>query len=417
MTGTISMPRKVREKLDVFLRDVELQTRFAEILEKVSLEDVIWPDRNPKAFGREFRASYRTFACPYPLWEHEHRIRYIELKIESLSRHSEEEGIHPSLAFFYLYLYRQNFEPEPGATARKTAAKKVTKKAAKKTGKKASRKVAKKVAPKLSAAALAREREEELRDRLYKRIDKLKSKLAVPLKFKRAKSAEELRELLLEELQGITDNYRRQSETVRTLTAEVEGYRNPDYMHPEIRQTMEEIVSENTELKLRLNRETRRADSLEQEVSRLAEQIISRPRVSDEVYSEETDELQREYTILSEKYDGLVNQNIELSNRLEKLKKAKALESILDLIRDKINGVLRAGVTQNDDVLLKSIQEEVSQIKRARLYLGRALYDVGMLYLRLGQKSEALTEFRAARELGIEDAETNKLLNNSSENG
>ena len=85
-------------------------------------------------------------------------------------------------------------------------------------------------------------------------------------------------------------------------------------------------------------------------------------------------------------------------------------------VRDKINAALRAGVNQADDILLKNLRGEIDQLMRARVYLGRALYDIGLLYLRLGQKHKAITEFRAARELGIEDPETNQMLNHEREN-
>ena len=45
------------------------------------------------------------------------------------------------------------------------------------------------------------------------------------------------------------------------------------------------------------------------------------------------------------------------------------------------------------------------------MYLGKALYDLGILYLRTGEKENAVEELRAAKELGIEDPETNKIIN------
>lgn len=55
-------------------------------------------------------------------------------------------------------------------------------------------------------------------------------------------------------------------------------------------------------------------------------------------------------------------------------------------------------------MLIARLKKEIDQLQRARVYLGRALYDVGILYARINKRDEALTELRAARELGVEDS-------------
>ncbi|HMW61444.1 MAG TPA: hypothetical protein PKA91_17440, partial [Leptospiraceae bacterium] len=78
--------------------------------------------------------------------------------------------------------------------------------------------------------------------------------------------------------------------------------------------------------------------------------------------------------------------------------------------RDKINSALRAGIHEAPDAILKSLSDEISQLKRARLYLGRALYDIGILYHRKGDRERAKEELRAARELGVRDADVENIL-------
>ena len=82
---------------------------------------------------------------------------------------------------------------------------------------------------------------------------------------------------------------------------------------------------------------------------------------------------------------------------------------MLDNIRDRVNGIIRSGVLK-EEILLSRIGSEVEQLQRARIYLGRALFDMGMLYLRMGKKEAAFQELRAARELGVEDPEADRFL-------
>ncbi len=388
------MSATIRKKIEEFLRDGELQERFESVLEDIDLKDVIWPERRPDAFGKEFKVKLRNRVCPYPLWETEHRITYIGKKIDSIRA---EGRIHPALAFYYLSIFQEDFKPPP--PAKKPAAKKTAKKKASKKKKVAAR-------SRKTKEEIAREAE---RKRHYNRIQRIKGKLAVSPALKRARTPEERQAALLNEFQSLTVLYAERLENLENAQADLEVFRNPDYMHPELKKTMTEIVAENANLKILLNREQIRAESMEREVNRLTEQLLS--QAGEGQASDGAETIRREYEILSQKYDSIVSKNIELVNRLEKFQNAKGLEKNLDLVRDKINGILRAGVTRNDDVLLKSLRNEVDQIVRARTYLGRALYDIGMLYLRLGRKTNAIREFRAARELGVEDPETNRLLN------
>ena len=63
-------------------------------------------------------------------------------------------------------------------------------------------------------------------------------------------------------------------------------------------------------------------------------------------------------------------------------------------------------------MLIVRIRREIEQLQRARIYLGKAVFDLGMLYLRLGRKEDAIAELRAARELGVNDPEANRLIEN-----
>lgn len=391
----IRLTKTVQAKLEKFLEDAEIQSRFSQALEKVSIYDIIRPQNNPGSCGAEFQVKIRGFSAPYPLLDDELRIHFIERKINVLLKREDLDTLSHILIYFYLALYQKNFKvASPARTPTR-----------KKVGKKATRK---KTTRKTGGANDPREKRQK---RLHGRLQRIINKLTVPPSLKKSRTPEALLDALLWELRLMDSRWLEQKGRLETLTREVAMYRDPDYMHPEIKRTMNEFIDENTRNKIALNREMQRANTLEREVNHLAEQIISLPLLSQDQHSEEVDSLRREYSALSQKYDALVNKNIDLVNRLEKMEKAKSLDQILDMIRDKINGVIRAGVRESDSVLLKKIESEVEQLKRFRLYLGRALYDVGVLYLRIGRKGPAIREFRAARELGIEDSEINRLLN------
>jgi len=157
-----------------------------------------------------------------------------------------------------------------------------------------------------------------------------------------------------------------------------------------------------------LLQERSKNELLEKEVQRLTELIIENPTIT--VQQEELESLKKEYRLLSEKYDLLVSKNIELRNLLEQQNHVKTLQDALNKVRDRINKILKTGGL-NEEVMIIKIKQEIEELQRARIYLGKALYDLGLLYLRLGKKENALIELRAARELGVEDPEVNRIIN------
>lgn len=376
------MQAAVRKKIDLFRESPDLQSRFEAGLDQVSLEALLWPEKHPGAFGREWKAGAGKNAPPYPLLDPDFQLKCVGAKIEGMidaagagaEARARHAYMHPALAFYYLSRFQESFKPGKGRKDTRAAKEKKS---------------------------------------YYNKVQKFKRRLAVPARLARAKDPAEMLDRLLEIFDETGRERLGDLEQLASMEAEVANYRNPEYLHPEQKQRLENLIVANAELEMALGRERGRNESLEREVDRLAEQIISTPVVPEEVYDQETETLRREYAILSNKCDALVSKNIELSNQVQKFNSVKTLGQILDIIRDKINGVLRAGVHEKDDVLLTRIQNEIEQLQRARVYLGRALFDVGLLYLRVGEKDRARTEFRAARELGVEDPEIDQIINRS----
>ncbi len=372
----------VQKKIDRFLGNAAEKARFLEGLRKITLADLLWPQRAPASYDQEWVVRSGRSSSVFPFQNREFHLQCVAERIQGMiaaSPSDRDSGIdhsytHPALAYYYLTLFQSEFRPGKGR----------------------------------KDSRLEKEKKQN-----FNKIQKLKRSLKVTPRVSRARDDRELLDRVLEVFDDSAREHRADLSLLGALEAEVAGYRNPEFLHPDQKKRLEEFVINNAELELAMKRERARNEILEHEVDRLAEQIISTPSVPEEVYDKETETLRREYAVLSQKCDALVSKNIELSNQVQKFNSVKTLGQILDIIRDKINGVLRAGVHEKDDILLKRIRNEIEQLQRARTYLGRALFDVGLLYLRTGEKDKARTEFRAARELGVEDPEIDQIINRS----
>lgn len=262
----------------------------------------------------------------------------------------------------------------------------------------------------VTAEQLTEDRKKQLRS-LHRMIQSIKSKLEIESKLRSA-STEQLQFEMAKQLNQISAEFVTDQSDQSLLFAEIERYRNPDFMHPHHRLAFEQAVTELEHLRREFRRERKRGDLLESEVRRLTEQIIEGPSPS--VRNEQLHELEslrRDYQLISQKYDMLVTKNIELSNRLEDHSHVKSLEQALDKVRDRINAAIRTDDLTNE-MLIVRIRREIEQLQRARIYLGKAVFDLGMLYLRLGRKEDAIAELRAAKELGVNDPEANRLIEN-----
>ena len=377
------MALSLRDKQNRFRKDPEQRERFEEVVRQTRLEDLLWPDRQPRQFPAEFRAKQRGREVVFPLIHVDERLDYVGVQLEHMSRTMSG---HPAVAYLYLTLFQK--QELAGA--------------AEWSGSPRSR--SSRRAAKPSAAS-------EKKKVLYNKVQRLKRRLVVSDPVRKARDWRALSAAVLEEMQRLTIDFYEQREKVEALEIELEMHRKTLGDHKADRNRNDELVAENTNLKISLAKEQERTRSLESELSRLTEQVLAGgPVTSDSEMAAEYAALRHDHQILSQKYDALVSKNIDLSNRLERFARTRGLEESLNAIRDKINSVLKSGLLKDDEALLSTLKNEITQIQRARGYLGRALYDVGMLYLRTGDRRLALVELRAARELGVEDPETNRLI-------
>lgn len=401
-----------------------------EILSDPSLDPRITPVELllfPEASGDRARSKKPEAPSPADL---KARLEAVRERLEARIQNDAGPYEHPLSICYHLARFQARFLHEeivdsPVEKAARLVIEQKKARAAKKSRLKASKKRAKKstgsIAKKVSdddwlidrETALKKEHENRQREMkaMHRMIQSFKAKLDIPPKLRTA-PPEQLQLEMARQLNDLSSRFVVDESDRSLLLLELERYRNPDYIHPEHRAIIERQQQEFDDLQREFRRERKRSDLLESEVHRLTEQIIEGPSPS--VRNEQLHELEslrRDYQLLSQKYDMLVSKNIELSNRLENQSHVKHLEQALDKIRDRVNAVIRSeGLTS--EMLVVRIRREVEQLQRARTYLGKALFDLGMLYLRLGRKDDALTELRAAKELGVDDPEANRLLQN-----
>lgn len=370
------METKLEQRLAEFVRNPARVHEFKDSLGGLDFDALLQPARSASLYPKQFLVRVDGRLFPLPFLDVDFHLECIR---EYAEKQTSEGVLHPVAAFASLYEFREQFtqpsqKPSPAKKSARTAVK---------------------------SAASARE---ALRKRRFLVVQKIMSALSVPPEMKRAKSSSEVKDAALRALCASMGEYGELKNKVQSLESELEVFKNPEYAHTSIKSSLAQMQAQNSDLAMKLIKEQNRADLLESEIQRLTDHILAHPAEG------ELDSAKREYNLISQKCDALVTRNIELSNRIKELGRPRRLEEILDQIRDKINHAIRSGLHENPDAMLRTITEEISQLQRARLYLGRALYDIGILYHRKGDTNRAKEELRAARELGVRDSDVENIL-------
>lgn len=376
------METKLEQRLAEFVKNPARVHEFKDSLEKIEFLALLNPSVYAASYPKEFLARVEGRPFPFPFLDPDFHLECVRETVEKQTRAGGR--LHPVLAYAALFEFREQF----GQAKRPAPAKPAS---AAKGGRTAVK----------SAPSSARE---ALRKRRYLAVQKVMAALDVPSEVKRAKSPSEVKDAALRVLGAAQEEHAKLRERMHALESELEVFKNPEYAHTSIKSSLQQMQAQNSDLAMKLIKEQNRADLLESEIQRLTDHILAHPAEG------ELDSAKREYNLISQKYDALVTRNIELSNRIKELGRPKRLEEILDQIRDKINHAIRSGLHEKPDAMLRTITEEISQLQRARLYLGRALYDIGILYHRKGDTNRAKEELRAARELGVRDSDVENIL-------
>jgi hypothetical protein len=390
------IPKKNTESNEIDLvKNEVLKEEFTHFVQQLSTKEILWPEEYLDSYDKKFVYQEKQRKLIPFLKSHLEKLQYLELKIQQWIQNQTGRYEHPYITYYYL----QKFLEE------------ITKKDFDQSVNKATQEVLKAIKSKSKKTKHnLKENLESKENDLKKSIDlinKLKKKLQVPKKWHQY-NAEKIYQELLHHFEELSiENYHTVREKIN-LEIELEHYKNPDFVHPSYKQDIEQYKQQIQQLQKELLQERSKNELLEKEVQRLTELIIENPTIT--VQQEELESLKKEYRLLSEKYDLLVSKNIELRNLLEQQNHVKTLQDALNKVRDRINKILKTGGL-NEEVMIIKIKQEIEELQRARIYLGKALYDLGLLYLRLGKKENALIELRAARELGVEDPEVNRIIN------
>ncbi|MCS7206161.1 MAG: hypothetical protein NZ853_10735 [Leptospiraceae bacterium] len=371
----------------------ELKKEFHEFILNLSTKDLLWPEESIDKFPKKFilrrdNTVYVPFC--YSIFD---RLQCVEYKLRNWLENQLGRYEHPYVTYYYLQkfweeLYTETFDKSLSLATIETI---------------------KEIKLKNKSKRVPKEEKEDSHEKeiWLQQIQKLKRKLQVPKSWKNYDSQKIFQEIF-ENFGELSWQYHKLEKEKINLEIELERYKEIQNIPMEYKKEIENYKNQSSQLQKELLQERSRNQILEKEIQRLTEMIIENPTIMNQ--QEELESLKKEYQLLMEKYDLLVSKNIELRNHIEQLNQVRSLHEILNRIRDRVNKIIRTGGL-SEEVMIIKIKNEIDELQRARLYLGKALYDIGLLYLRLGRKEEAFRELRAARELGVEDPEVNRFIN------
>ena len=367
----------IQKKRAAFQQNPQQRVRFEKLVRKLPLPCILWPRYHAASFPQEFCIREQGRDCIFPLDPLTDRIHYTQIKLEELARMQYEE-LHPVLAYFILSRFEEQLRS-------------------------------------LGADLKIKNKKEWLA--LCRQVGKQKKSLDVPYTLRQSKNYSSLCAGFLSEFQAVNKSYTKTLKRKEDAETELAAFRVELDRKQKQETSTEKLQAYNRDLRMSLKQERKVVARLEKELKRITEQILASHHL-DQSSSlvEEYQNLRQEYNLLTRKNDALVSKNIELANRVERSSRAQLykLEEILDMIQKRINVLLQREYSEDHSVLLRSIEKEITELNRARKYLGRALYNLGLLYLRMGDSENALKELRAARELGVSDIKAEKLIANLS---
>lgn len=389
--------QEISNKLLEKKSDENLKKEFENLIFALSSKEILWPNQFIVNYPKKFILEYENQKFVIFLINHTERLDWLYIKIINFIENQKGKYEHPYITYYYLQKFWEEIKNNEIDKSIGIAAKEVYKEISKKT--------------KTKKTKNSQEKNKENKYiqnyifELEERIEKIKKKLKIPKYWRELKSDLLLWELLqyFEDLS--LEKYDLEKVKVN-LEIEIEQLKNSEY--PFVKSELEEMKAKYTQLEKNYFEEKSKNEILEKEIKRLTEIIIENPKANE--FQEEYESLKKEYQLLSEKYDLLVSKNIELRNIIEQQSQVKALHEILNRVRDRINKILKTG-SLSEEVMILKIKQEIEELQRARIYLGKALYDIGLLYFRLGKKEEAILELKAAKQLGVEDPEVNRIIN------
>ena len=362
-----------QRKYLAFQKNPQERARFEKLVRQLPLPCILWPSFHSAYFPEEFCLREGARDCIFPIDPLLERVHYSGIKLEELAR-MEYEELHPIPAYFILSHFENQIHvlgKELGVTTKK-----------------------------------------EWKS-LCHQIQRQKKSLDVPRGLREGRGYIGLCAQLLSEFQNMSKFYTKALKTKENVESELAAFRAELDMKRKQNASVEKLEIDNQDLRSRLKHERKVVTHLEKELRHITERILASHHL-DQSSSlvEEHQNLRHEYNLLTRKNDALVSKNIELANSVEGNSRSQTntLEDILDEIQKRINILLQKEYSDDPEIILRSVQKEILELNRARKYLGRALYNLGILYLRTGDTENARKELKAARELGVTDIKAEKVI-------
>ena len=368
------------QKNKIFQNDARLCASFERTVRQLPLPCILWPTYHYEHFPENFCIPYLERNCVYPIDELERRVHYAEKKLTD-SKYIHPNDLHPLLAYMFLNEFHEQLLDYTQEN---------------KKDKLQDNSIITSAAP-INTYDLAR------------RIRELQKILPVPKKIRRAKTQKELQACVLQELQKLLKKDIHIHKENNILEAEWNLFRSELNIQKKRGYTNRELAESNQELNNALTLERQNTRRLHKELQQVSEQILTAHHLDRKSHlATEYQSLKNDYNLLSRKNDALVSKNIELANQVKRLRNTHTynLEHLLDMMRERINNLIKRQQNHDHGVLLRSIEREAIPLRRARSYLAKICYNLGILYLNNKEPHRALNELRAARELGLDISES-----------
>ena len=339
------MSQALEKKLLWFQGNHEAKARFQKEISSLPLSHILWPDQHEKSFASEFRVRVKGGICVFPLYQASERLAYTEYRLN----HSTASQTKMDSIFSCFCL---NFFEEQLCQAEENHSH-------------------------LSPS------NREIIHSLIQKTKSMKKKIKLPKPLNQSSMQKDsLFHALCNNIEHTSHRLSSSIQKNDALEEEIEQIQNKLDSSKKKYTEFRQARLSNRRLRSALRRERRASMFLEQELDRFAkyESLKQTPSHSLEL-PHKYFTLEKENRLLIQKNDSLTTHNLELSDLLKQLNKAANLEAILTAIRDRINMIIRNQKIDDEENLIQIMKDETAELRRARSYLGKVLYNLGILYL------------------------------------
>ena len=369
------MSQALKKKLLWFQEDHEAKARFQKEISSLPISHILWPEQHEKSFASEFQVHIKGGICVFPLYKASERLDYAEYRLNHSTAFSQTK-IEPIFSCFCLTFFEEQLHQAEADHSHFSPFNRVILRA------------------------------------LIQKTKSIKKKIKVPKPLRQSSiTKDSLFHSICDKIEDMSYQLSSFNQKSDSLEEEIEKLQIRLDSSKKKHSELQKVKLWNRRLRSALRRERRASMFLEKELDRFAkyESMKQIPSHSLEL-SREYFSLEKENRLLIQKNNSLMTYNLELSDLLKQLNQAANLETILTSIRDRINLIIRNQKIYDEQNLIQIMKDETIELRRARSYLGKVLYNLGILYLKTGDPSSGFKELRAAKQLGVSDSKVEELF-------